>query len=110
MANSGFERVRLQLLQRDKFERGRVRRFEIDRRRNSMIKRFLPARHANAPLVAGSEASQFPAWMWCVELISLHHREIQQLAGHSCANRVKPNDGMPGLADAHPVRSGTRVV
>src|SRR6266576_4428048 len=110
MANSGFERVRLQLLQRDKFERGRVRRFEIDRRRNSMIKRFLPACHANAPLVAGFQARKFPVWMWRDEIISLQHRKIQKLARHSCANRVKPNVARPGLAEAIPIKSGTRIL
>ena len=83
--------------------------FEINWRGNSVIERSLPARHANAPLVAGLEARKFPLRVRRDKIVSLQHRKIQKLTRHLCTNRVKPDVAGPGLTKAIAVKSGERI-
>jgi hypothetical protein len=84
-----LQRVRLQILQRDKFKRRRMSRFQHDGRSNVMLHRIFPARDAHAPLVAGLESGETPFRVRCHQVVSVEHRKIEEFARGLNAYRVQ---------------------
>ena len=86
-----------------------MRRLEIDRWRDVVFERVFPARHANAPAIAGLEPGESPFWMRCHQIVAIEHGEIQKLAGRLHADRVLPDIFSPGATIAVTIKSGHRI-
>lgn len=86
-----------------------MRRLKIDRCRDAALKRVLPARDANAPLVAGFESGEAPFRMWRDQVVSIEHGKIQKLARGLHANRVLTDIFRPGAAVTVAIEPGHRI-
>ena len=88
---------------------GRVGRRQHDRRRHPGLERLLPARGAQAPLVAGLQSREAELGVRRRQVVADRGREGQELRGDPGADRVHAHVLGAGVAAAVAVEAGQRV-
>ena len=104
-----FQRVRLQILQRDKLQRRGMRRFQIYRRRNPAFQRIFPTRHTHAPFIARLQPGKIPFRVGRNKIVPIEHGKIEKLARHLRANRVLPHIAGASAAISITIKSSERI-
>jgi hypothetical protein len=109
VGGSVFQRVRLQLFERDELERGSMSSFKIDGRGAAVVERRFPTRDANAPFVPGFKARKSPLRMWRDQIVSIQHREIQKLPSDLHAHSMQADIFRASATESIAIKSGDRI-
>ena len=99
----------LEVFELDEFQRGNVSGCEDHARGRASFERLLPARDAQAPLVAGLLTGEPILGHGRGEIIARGLREAENLGRHLHANGVQTVIAGAGVAAAVAVKSGGRV-
>ena len=85
-----------------------MRRGQNDIGRATGLEGFLPARRAQAPLIAGFESGKSGIGNRCRKIVAARTRKLQKLIGHARADGVNAHVARAGFAAAVavPARNG----
>lgn len=84
-------------------------RAQVNRGSHSAIERFFPTLHAYAPLVARFQAGKIPFRMRSNQVVTLQDGEIEKLARHHRAHRVKTDVARTRFAKSVTIKASQRI-